>query len=159
MFNYQPDKYECPFCLLLKGVEGDFPYSKQADIFFKNKLITALVASHGWEQNHGNVVIIPNIHYENIFDIPKKYFRAINDCSKEVALALKITYKCDGVSTRQHNGPDGGQDVWHYHLHVIPRYGGDNLYLNDNFRKLRPPEERAKLASKLRDYFNVPRGE
>ncbi|WP_222619102.1 hypothetical protein [Ornithinibacillus hominis] len=34
------------------------------------------------------------------------------------ALAMKDTYDCDGITTRQHNEPAGSQDVWHYYLHV-----------------------------------------
>lgn len=60
-------------------------------------------------------------------------------------------YKCDGVSSRQHNEPCGNQDVWHYHLHVFPRYKDDNLYLTN--RELSKPEERIEYADRLKDYF------
>jgi diadenosine tetraphosphate (Ap4A) HIT family hydrolase len=42
-------------------------------------------------------------------------------------IAMRHTYGCDGISTRQHNEPAGYQDVWHFHLHVFPRYHGDVL--------------------------------
>lgn len=44
------------------------------------------------------------------------------------ALALKAALSCDGISTRQQNEPAGDQDVWHYHVHVFPRYADDGLY-------------------------------
>jgi len=69
----------------------------------------------------------------------------------EVAIALKKVYQCDGVSSRQHNEPSGDQDVWHYHLHVFPRYKDDNLYKTE--RELSKQEERIKYADALRDYF------
>jgi len=62
-------------------------------------------------------------------------------------------YACDGVSTRQHNEPDGGQDVWHYHLHVFPRYTGDDLYRSPADKEFLPPEKRMQYAQRLRDYF------
>ena len=65
-----------------------------------------------------------------------------------LALAFKAAYRCDGVSTRQHNEPAGNQDVWHYHLHVFPRYAGDDLYHLSP--ALMPVEERARYAAKLR---------
>ena len=52
----------------------------------------------------------------------------IHELARRIALALKATDGCDGVSTRQHNEPAGNQEVWHYHLHVFPRYAGDGLY-------------------------------
>ena len=61
---------------------------------------------------------------------------------------MKAAYNCDGVSTRQHNEPAGNQDVWHYHLHVFPRYAGDNLYSTQ--RALMPIEERARYTQALR---------
>lgn len=70
---------------------------------------------------------------------------------KEVALALKETYKCDGVSSRQHNEPCGGQDVWHYHLHVFPRYKDDNFYKTDRVNS--KPQERVEYAQKIKEYF------
>ena len=45
-----------------------------------------------------------------------------------MALTMKVVYSCDGISTRQHNEPAGNQDVWHYHLHVTPRYKDDVFY-------------------------------
>ncbi|MCL6603676.1 MAG: HIT domain-containing protein [Paenibacillus sp.] len=69
----------------------------------------------------------------------------------EVAKALKAQYKCDGVSTRQHNEPHGNQDVWHYHLHIFPRYEGDNLYRTS--ASFSAPEDRIAYAQSLRDYF------
>ena len=68
--------------------------------------------------------------------------------AKALALAMKEVYACDGVSTRQHNEPAGNQDVWHYHLHVTPRYTGDGFYASS--RALMPADERAKHAQKLR---------
>ena len=41
---------------------------------------------------------------------------------------MKTAFGCPGVSTRQHNEPAGNQDVWHYHVHVFPRWHGDRLY-------------------------------
>ena len=47
------------------------------------------------------------------------------------ALAMKAVFQCDGVSTRQHNEPAGYQDVWHFHVHVFPRFHGDSLYTSE----------------------------
>ena len=61
---------------------------------------------------------------------------------------MKAAYSCDGVSIRQHNEPAGNQDVWHYHLHVFPRYAGDGLYGSQ--KELLPEKERAAYAQKLK---------
>jgi hypothetical protein len=68
-----------------------------------------------------------------------------------VAMALKAVCSCDGVSTRQHNEPAGSQDVWHYHLHVTPRYEDDGFYATQ--REFMPVDQRARHAEKLRGYL------
>jgi histidine triad (HIT) family protein len=52
----------------------------------------------------------------------------VHDLVREVAIAIRQTYGCKGVSTRQHNEPAGNQDAWRYHVHVFPRYADDQLY-------------------------------
>ena len=86
--------------------------------------------------------------------MPEELGHKIFDLSKQVAIALKETYKCDGTSTRQHNEPAGNQDVWHFHQHVFPRYEGDNLYSNHKDPYWPPPEERKPYADKLKNYFS-----
>ncbi|MCY9662658.1 hypothetical protein P5G65_22670 [Paenibacillus chondroitinus] len=68
-----------------------------------------------------------------------------------LAKAFKSVYKCEGVSTRQHNEPAGNQDTWHYHLHVFPRYKNDNMYRSEGRKTT--IEERIEYAEKLRTYF------
>lgn len=61
---------------------------------------------------------------------------------------MKAAYGCDGVSTRQHNEPAGDQDVWHYHLHVVPRWHGDALDTTEP--SLAPAAEIRARAAALR---------
>ena len=48
-------------------------------------------------------MIVPNQHYENIYDLPVRYAESIQRVARLLALAMKAAYSCDGVSTRQHN--------------------------------------------------------
>ena len=81
-----------------------------------------------WPRNPGAVLVIPNDHYENIYDLPVELGTPIQRAVRSSAIAMKTAFGCDGVSTRQHNEPDGNQDVWHYHVHVFPRWMDDRLY-------------------------------
>lgn len=150
MYNHEPENYSCPFCKIAKGIEEGV-ITKQADVIFRNEYVTAFIASDWWPKNKGHVIIIPNKHYENIYTLPDDSSSRIHILAKYVSLALKETYQCDGTSTRQHNEPAGGQDVWHYHLHVFPRFEGDNLYGAN--RGTTTHEERLPYAEKLREYF------
>ncbi|MBI5352001.1 MAG: HIT domain-containing protein [Chloroflexi bacterium] len=128
MYNHAPENYTCPFCLLIAGLGNEQVHSVQSDIVYHNDSVTAFVSSLQWKNNHGNTIVVPNKHFENIYDLPLSYAQNIHRVAKMLALTMKLIYACDGVSTRQHNEPSGGQDVWHYHLHVTPRYKGDNYY-------------------------------
>lgn len=151
MYNHAPENYVCPFCLLIRGVENKHVSSVKSDIIYHDTVITALISSHQWPNNHGNVVVVPNEHFENIYDLPIHYAVDIHRVARMIALAMKAVYTCDGVSTRQHNEPAGNQDVWHYHLHVTPRYKDDQFYATR--REFMSVEERARYAKKLRDYL------
>ena len=152
MYNHAPEGYVCPFCLISKGIEYEQISTKQDDIIYKDDYVTAFISSCWWKNNKGHVIIIPNKHIENLYDLPSDISYKIHDLEREIALALKEMYQCDGVSSRQHNEPAGNQEVWHYHLHVFPRYVNDKLYKTD--RENTKPEERMEYAKRLRNFLN-----
>ena len=153
MYNHAPENYACPFCLLIAGIENEHVYSVQSDIVYHDDSVTAFISSHQWKNNHGNTIIVPNEHFENIYDLPITYAQDIHRVAKRLALAMKAAYACDGVSTRQHNEPEGNQDVWHYHLHVTPRYKDDNYYASP--RQPMSVRERAVHAEKIRKHIET----
>lgn len=100
--------------------------------------------------------MIPNAHHENLYDLPAEYGHAVHYAVREIAVAMRATYGCDGISTRQHNEPAGGQDAWHYHVHVFPRYHGDNLYGSNPLPWFATGEQRWPYADKLRAWLSCP---
>ncbi len=153
MYNHQPENYVCPLCQIARGEKTD-KGSQEESVIFRDQFITAFVAGKWWKSNPGHVIIIPNKHIENIYDMPEEIAHKIFDFSKTVTIALKKTYLCDGTSTRQHNEPAGNQDVWHYHLHIFPRYEGDNLYLRHENTYWPSAEEKKPYADKLKSYIS-----
>jgi len=138
-------------CGLVKG-KNDQP-SKQSDIFYRDDFITAYISPKWWKNNPGHVIVIPNTHVESLYDTPDDLSNKVNSFVKKVAIALKEAYRCDGTSIRQHNEPAGNQDIWHFHVHVFPRYTNDNLYkLHDDFRWT-TSEERMPYVKKLKEIF------
>jgi histidine triad (HIT) family protein len=148
MYNHAPADYLCPFCALASGALNDKIASVESDVFHRDRLVTAFISLHQWPRNPGHAIVIPSEHYENIFDLPLDLATRIHKLARSIALAMKAAYCCDGVSTRQHNEPAGNQDVWHYHLHVFPRYESDELYMSQP--GLMPEWERGKFAQTLR---------
>ena len=126
--SHAPENYPCPFCLLAAGTLNEHVWSRESDIIYRDEHVMALIAAGQWPNNQGHVLVVPTEHFENLYDLPDDLGARIHALSRRVALAMKSAYNCHGVSTRQHNEPAGNQDVWHYHLHVFPRYEGDDLY-------------------------------
>lgn len=155
MYNHAPPEYICPFCLLVQGKESAQSQLIQTDIVLQTVDVTAFMATRKYPNNQGHVLIIPNEHFENIYDLPVALSSKIHSISRDIALAMKAEYQCDGILIRQHNEPAGDQNIWHYHLHVVPRYQNDDFH---NAQK-RPFEadERAEYAQRLRNWFNKPK--
>ena len=151
--THAPDGYICPFCLVVKGIENEHVWTKQQDVVFRDGHVTAFISSAWWPGNPGHVLVIPNEHIENVYTMPTRLLARIQEVAREVSIGFKEIYECDGVSSRQHNEPAGNQDVWHYHLHVFPRWQGDRLYLER--RRSTSPEARRPYSERLRAWLSA----
>lgn len=149
-WSHAPPDYECPLCRIARGLDNEGGWTKRSDVVHRDDVLTAFISAKWWPGNPGHVIIIPNAHFENIYEMPDGLLAAIASMGKRVAIALKTAYGCDATSLRQHNEPAGNQDVWHYHLHVFPRYTGDELYVCHEESRLTTPAERDPYARKLR---------
>ncbi|GIJ43649.1 hypothetical protein Val02_05350 [Virgisporangium aliadipatigenens] len=143
--RHEPAGYVCPMCRQLALPDND-------DIVRRAALATAFVSPRWWPNNHGHVIVVPNDHHENLYELPTRYGHAVHDLVREIAIALRHTYGCAGTSVRQHNEPAGNQDVWHHHVHVFPRYAGDDLYGSRPRPELVSAERRRPYAER-RAYF------
>jgi histidine triad (HIT) family protein len=133
---------------MVRGEENE-PWSGQADVVVRDSKTTAWVNGRWWENKPAGVVVVPNTHVENIYALDRELAADIHETAQRIALAMKAAFDCDGISTRQHNEPGANQEVWHYHLHVFPRWAGDGLYGAE--ARLTTPEERAPYAAALRE--------
>jgi histidine triad (HIT) family protein len=147
MYRHAPLDYECPFCAVVRGEERS-PWTLRDDVVWCDAASTAWVNRRWWANNPGNVVVVPNRHVENIYELDGALAAEVHETARRIALAMKEAYGCAGISTRQHNEPAGDQEVWHYHLHVFPRWEGDDLYRSAH--RLTSPEERRPYAERLR---------
>lgn len=148
MFNHEPAGYHCPFCLLAAG--GDDGVNDTRTIVARTDLALALISPRWWPNNHGHALIVPTGHHENLYDIPQDDGHAVHDLVQLVARAMRRSYGSAGISTRQHNEPAGNQDVWHYHVHVFPRYPNDQLYFTHPQPEWATLDERIAYADRLR---------
>ena len=75
--------------------------------------------------SNGHCLVIPKVHYKDLYDIDKKVLSHIIDVGMKIGDILKDKLHCEGVTFEQNNGI--AQEVKHFHLHVIPRYKYDDI--------------------------------
>ena len=153
MAGYNPKTTEskCIFCEIVAG--NNTEKSNQEDIIYRDVNCTAFIAAKWWINNPGHIIIIPNNHFENIYDISDDMIGKIYSLVKKLSIVLKKSYECDGVSTRQHNEPAGNQDIRHFHIHVFPRYQDDKLYELHDQTHWTTLEERRPYINKFKKYL------
>ena len=74
----------------------------------------------------GHALILPKNHSRNLYDLPQDTAAEVVTLAQKIALKMKERLHCDGVNLVQNNEEAAGQTVFHFHLHVIPRYVKDN---------------------------------
>jgi histidine triad (HIT) family protein len=77
--------------------------------------------------SEGHALVIPKSHHETIFDVPDEILAQVHKAVKHVAVAVKNGTQADGISIIQQNGRAANQDIFHLHVHVIPRFEGQKL--------------------------------
>ncbi|MGI6069558.1 MAG: HIT family protein [Blautia sp.] len=77
----------------------------------------------------GHALILPKVHAANIYELPDEIAAKAFVLAKKMASKLKDALQCDGFNVLQNNGTVAGQTVFHFHMHLIPRYEGDKVGL------------------------------
>lgn len=77
--------------------------------------------------NLGHSLVIPKNHFVDIFDIPEGDLAAVHKATKRLSPAIKNAANADGISIIQQNGKAAGQDIFHFHVHVVPRFFGQKM--------------------------------
>jgi histidine triad (HIT) family protein len=116
--TYQTFNEGCIFCKIVrKQAPASKIYEDETTISFLD--IRPL--------NSGHTLVIPKTHFVDIFDIPEKELTAVHKIAKLVSFAVKKATNTDGISIIQQNGKAAGQDIFHFHIHVVPRFQGQKL--------------------------------
>ena len=77
----------------------------------------------------GHALILPKSHAANIYELSDEMAAKAMILAKKMATAMTAALKCDGFNIVQNNGECAGQTVFHFHMHLIPRYEGDRVGL------------------------------
>lgn len=109
---------DCVFC---KIAAGEIPAHK---VYEDNEVVAFLDIAHFTK---GHTVIIPKSHHADLLDTPDELIAKINVLAKDLASNYKPTLRADGFNVNNNCGEVAGQEVMHYHVHLIPRYRGEKF--------------------------------
>ena len=131
---------ECIFC---KIARGEIP---SATLYEDEEFRVILDLGPA---NKGHALILPKAHYENLYDLPDEMAAHAMILAKKIATKMKGILNCDGYNLVQNNGEAAGQTVFHFHMHLIPRYQGDQVGLTWTPGKL-TDEDRDEILAKIK---------
>lgn len=138
---------DCVFCRILSG---ELPVS----IVYQDSGCTALMDIQ--PVNAGHVLVIPNHHAPSLADLSEETGAHLFSTAQRVAAALrKSGVKCEGVNLFLADGEAAGQEVFHAHLHVFPRFTGDGFgfRFGANYSTLPERSELDAIAQQIRNAF------
>ncbi|AGN35574.1 HIT family protein [Bacillus paralicheniformis] len=109
-------------CIFCKIINGEIPCAK----VFENEHVLAFLDIS--QVTKGHTLVIPKVHKTNIYEMTPDVSREFFEAVPKIAQAIKDEYEPIGLNLLNNNGEKAGQSVFHYHMHIIPRYGkGDGF--------------------------------
>ena len=109
---------DCIFCAIVAG-------DVAAEIVQDDERTVAFLDLSPWTRGHA--LVVPRAHARNLYDVPEDDLAAAALAARRLALRMRERLDCDGVNLLNSCEPAAWQTVWHFHVHVIPRYEGDPL--------------------------------
>jgi histidine triad (HIT) family protein len=130
-------------CIFCKIVAGELP----SETVQEDQHTVAFMDISPWTRGHA--LVIPRNHSPNIYEVGDEDLRHTAIAAKQLAVRVKERLRCDGVNLLNASEPAAWQSVFHFHMHVIPRYDDDPLELPVRPRQAEP-DELAAVAAEIR---------
>lgn len=130
-------------CIFCKLANGDIP---TATLYEDEDFRVILDASPA---SKGHALIIPKEHYVNLYELSDELASKVLVLAKKMITKLTEVLGCDGYNIVQNNGEAAGQTVFHFHLHMIPRYKDDGVGISWKMGEL-TEESKEELLSKIK---------
>ncbi len=130
---------ECAFCKI-------YNQKLPAKIIYQDNILSCFLPKN--MEVYGHLLVIPNKHFENIFDIPEEELTHIIKFTKKISLHLKECLGATGINILHASGKSAQQSVPHFHIHIFPRFDNDSL---DTWPKLEKKEyDKDEILTKIK---------
>jgi histidine triad (HIT) family protein len=135
---------ECIFCKIInKEIPATLLYEDEFALVFMD--IGPIVEGH--------VLIIPKSHSEQLTDLSDPQVAHLHQLAKKVAKAQQSALQATGINILQNNGVAAGQEVPHFHIHVIPRFDDDTHHWNWNPKTYDSLDTMISIANKIKTHL------
>lgn len=135
---------QCVFC-------RDVIRDRKASVIYENTNVLAFMDIAPVEPGH--VLVVPKEHYVNILDIDEWSYLEVHRIAKTLSPAIIRAVEAEAVNIGQNNGACANQRVFHYHLHIIPRFCDRRLEWSRRTVRDRELEEVAvKIRSEIQNH-------
>lgn len=131
-------------CIFCKLANGDIP---TATLYEDDDFRVILDAGPAAK---GHALIIPKEHYANLYELSDELAAKVLVLAKKMITKLADILGCDGYNIVQNNGEAAGQTVFHFHLHMIPRYKDDGVGVTWKVGELKE-EDKEELLAKMKE--------
>lgn len=136
-----PHDPDCVFCRIAAGqLPAATVYEDEDCLAFATKAPRA----------PGHTLLVPRRHVRDLYALPDELAGRMYRVAPRLARAIKQVFRADGVTCRQNNEAASDQTVFHYHMHFIPRFTDDGLWLDADGVKEMPLGERERVYAPLR---------
>jgi histidine triad (HIT) family protein len=134
-------------CIFCKIVNGEVPSAK----VFENEHVFAFLDLS--QVTKGHTLVIPKVHKENIFELTPEIASKVFEVVPQIANSIKKQFQPEVLNLLNNNGALAGQSVFHYHMHIIPRYGkGDGFgAVWKSHEDQYTPEKLQEIATTIKD--------
>ena len=116
-------------CIFCKIINKEIP----GHVVYEDEFVLAFLDIS--QSTKGHTLVIPKKHAQDVFSMTAEDMSHVFSIVPKLANALKTTFNCNGLNVVNNNGVAAGQTVFHYHVHLIPRYdetdGFSNSYANN----------------------------
>ena len=136
-------KGSCPFCKIVRK-------QAVASYVYEDERVAAFMDIR--PLNEGHTLVILKRHFETIYDVPDEEVAHLYVIVRRIARAVKKGVSAEGVTISQHNERAAGQDIFHLHVHVIPRYEGQKLPKFEEVKEA-PRERLDDVAQKIKQHL------
>lgn len=106
-------------CIFCKIANGDIP----SKTLYEDEEFRVILDLGPATKGHG--LILPKEHFKNLYELPEEKAAKVMKLAKRMAATMAEKLSCDGFNLVQNNGEVAGQTVFHFHMHLIPRYKED----------------------------------